>query len=321
MAKYPDLPPILFIFNPNADLGQAYRREPGLLALVRELAGERVTWARTTQAGHGARLAREAATKGFRRVVALGGDGTVHEVVNGLMHIPPDLRPELAVVPIGSGNDFAYALGVPPDPRAAVELALRGNAFPVDVAHYRDDRGREEFWDNTLGIGFDAVVTIRSLRHRRMRGFLRYLVSVFETVLLDHRAVVGTWQQDGADPEPVAFHMAVFGNGPREGGGFLVTPPADIHDGQLDFTRVDPISRGTMLRVIPDFLRGVQARRACVHTGRFRHLVLTSETPMYVHADGEVLADFDHPVHRVELRVIPRALRAVHGPGARADAR
>ncbi|NPA27262.1 MAG: diacylglycerol kinase family lipid kinase [Chloroflexi bacterium] len=305
---------VLFIFNPHADLGQAYRREPQLRARLQALAGERAVWARTQKPGHGTQLARAAASQGFTRVVALGGDGTVHEVVNGLMQVPKAQRPELAVVPIGSGNDFAYALGIPRDPEEALAWALEGPAAPIDVATLQDERGRVEFWDNTLGIGFDAVVTIRSRRHRWLRGFLRYLASVLAAMLLDHRAVEATWQQDHDAPMDVAFLMGVFCNGPREGGGFMVAPEADVHDGWLNFTRVDPVSRGQMLRLLPDFLRGTQAARPAVHMGRFQRLRLHARTPMYVHTDGEIFADFEHPVYQLELSVVPHALRAVHGP-------
>src|SRR5690606_27440178 len=112
---------------------------------------------------HAVELARQAAEEGCDLVIAMGGDGTVHEVMNGLMQVPAEKRPVMGVVPIGSGNDFAYSIGITQKSSYALAHALKAeNVQPVDIGLMTDEHGRREYFDNTLGIGFDAVVTIRS---------------------------------------------------------------------------------------------------------------------------------------------------------------
>jgi diacylglycerol kinase family enzyme len=90
-------------------------------------------------------------------VVAVGGDGTVHEVINGLMQLPAEKRPRLGVVPLGSGNDFAHALGVPLQAQNALRQVFLGQPRRIDVGRLQDNLGRVEYFDNTVGLGFDAT--------------------------------------------------------------------------------------------------------------------------------------------------------------------
>ena len=105
---------VKLIFNPIANLGRSWPIASSLRPLLTELGG--ADWTGTVYPTHAAELARQAGEEGYQRVVVMGGDGTVHEVVNGLMQLPPEKRPALAIVPVGTGNDFAYSLGVSPVP-------------------------------------------------------------------------------------------------------------------------------------------------------------------------------------------------------------
>ncbi len=298
----------LFIFNPTANNGQAARLEPALQAALRD-ASQPWEWARTQGHGHAVGLAHAAAQEGFRRVVALGGDGTVHEVLNGLMQAPPEQRPELAVVPIGTGNDFAFAMGAPRDPQAAVRWALDGVARPIDVGRVHDNLGRTAFWGNTFGIGFDAIVTIRS-RVLPLRGFARYLVAVLQTIFLDHQP----WQarlvvDDQA--EEAGFLMLVLCNGPREGGGFHIAPHARPDDGLLHSLLVPGVSRWTMFRLLPEFMRGTQWRFPFIRGHAFRRLEVHTDRGMAIHMDGEIFAAPHDDVRRLRVEVLPAALAVV----------
>ncbi len=302
----------LFVFNPTANNGRAARVEAALQAALREFPATTWSWQRTQGPGHALNLARTAAQQGFGRVVALGGDGTVHEVLNGLLQTPEEQRPALAVVPIGTGNDFAYAVKAPTEPLAAVRWALQGAPQPLDVGRVRDNLGRTRYWGNTFGIGFDAVVTIRS-RQLRVRGFLRYLVAVLQTIFLDHRPWQGPLRLD-ATTETAAFLMLVLCNGPREGGGFLVAPRARPDDGRLHYLLVPHVSRSTMLRLVPAFLQGTQEKFPYIRSGTFQHLHLRTDRPMPIHLDGEIFADATTGVTELQVDVLPRALAVVHGP-------
>ncbi len=176
---------VKLILNPMADMGRAWNVARDLRAIVNEYEGK-ADWSGTVYPGHGIELAKQAGEEGYDLVIALGGDGTVHEVVNGLMQVEAEKRPALGVVPIGSGNDFAYANGIPMSANQATALALNGEASPVDLGLMTDENGRQEYFDNSLGIGFDTVVGIRSHRLPIVRGFMMYLVAVLQTIALDY---------------------------------------------------------------------------------------------------------------------------------------
>ncbi len=298
----------LIILNPNADVGHAWRRIADLRPLAEELAGGALEWAGTVYPTHATRLAEQAAAQGFERVVAVGGDGTVHEVVNGLMRIPPDQRPILGVVPLGSGNDFAYGVGLPSDPHQALRLALTAPPRPVDVMRAEDEHGRVEYVDNTLGIGFDAIVTIRSHQLPVVRGFAMYLTAVFQTIAFNHHAPHFHVEVDGETWEDDLL-MLVVGNGPREGGGFMTTPEARPDDGLLHYMAVGHVSRTTMLRLVPKVMNGTHTSCELVRTGTFRTLKLQADGPLQIHMDGEIFAGFDTHVQQLSIQVVPQALQ------------
>ncbi len=212
---------VKLIVNPNADLGRAWRTASDLRPIVEKYGG--ADWSGTVYPTHAIELARQAAQEGYNLVVAVGGDGTVHEVVNGLMQVPAEQRPRLGVVPLGSGNDFSSAVGVNPDPFQALNQALQGQARRIDVFKIRDGNGRSEYCDNTLGIGFDAMVTIRSRRVPVVRGFLVYLVAVLQTILLNHEPARLQVRTDRESWDRLML-MLVLCNGGREGGDLPLHP-------------------------------------------------------------------------------------------------
>jgi YegS/Rv2252/BmrU family lipid kinase len=296
------------ILNPMADMGNAWKVANDLRPIVAEYGS--ADWTGTVYPTHAVELARQAGLEGYEIVVAVGGDGTVHEVVNGLMQVPEDRRPMLGVVPVGSGNDFAHAAGVPLKPDHALLHALKGEPQLVDIGVLRDGRGREEYWDNTLGIGFDTAVTIRSHRLPMLRGFLMYLTAVIQTIILNFdpaqfkvQTELESWQDNTL--------MLVVCNGPREGGGFLIAPEAKVDDGKLHYASVRKISRPMMLRLIPEFMKGTHARFACVRMGELTCLDLASDKPLYIHTDGEIFTDFASNLREIEVEILPRALRVV----------
>ena len=304
------MPPkkVKLIVNPNADLGRAWRTASDLRSLVEKFGG--ADWSGTVYPTHATELARQAALDGYSLVVAVGGDGTVHEVINGLMHVPMEQRPRLGVVPLGSGNDFSAAAGIKPDPFQALQQALQGQARRIDVFKVCDGNGRTEYCDNTLGIGFDATVTIRSRRVPLVRGFLVYFFAVLQTILLNHEPAHLQVRTDRESWDRLML-MLVLCNGGREGGGFAISPQAKIDDGWLQYTGVDRVSRLMMLRLLPEFIRGTHERFKPVFTGQFKTLELESDRPLYIHADGEIFAGFGVNVRRLSVELEPAALEIV----------
>jgi YegS/Rv2252/BmrU family lipid kinase len=296
------------IINPNADMGNAWRQAADLRPVIQEFGG--ADWTGTVYPTHATELAHEAALQGYDLVIAVGGDGTVHEVINGLMKVPESARPVLGVVPLGSGNDFAHSIGVKGPPPIALRQVLTGESKRIDLGVIEDGKGRREYWDNTLGIGFDAMVTIRSHSLPVLRGTLMYLVAVLQTILLDHNAPTLKFISDEENWEARKL-MLVVCNGPREGGGFFVAPDARNDDGVFHYASIDNVSRPMMLRIVPEVMRGTHDRFSSVKMGKLQTLDLESDKPLYIHTDGEVYSAFGTDVRKLRIEVLPKALEVI----------
>lgn len=297
------------IFNSSADMGRAWTVANDLRPIASQYGAE---WSGTVYPTHAVELALQAAEQGYERVIALGGDGTAHEVVNGLMQVPAERRPAMGVVPIGSGNDFAHAIGVPMAPDRALAHALSGEASPVDLGLMTDEHGRKEYFDNTLGIGFDAVVTIRSHKLPLLRGFMMYLAAVLQTIAVNHTPALMKMDFDGQVVEQSNLMLAVC-NGRREGGGFIVAPEARNDDGILHYVIIGECSRLTMLRLLPEVMKGTHEKFPQVTMGTMRRLSLVSDKPLYIHADGEVYTSFGSNLRQVSFEILPNALQVIKG--------
>ena len=303
---------VKLILNPIADMGRAWKTANSLRPIAQEFNGE-LSWSGTVYPGHAVELARQAAEEGCDMVIALGGDGTVHEVMNGLMQIPEEKRPVMGIVPIGSGNDFAYSIGLTQKSTHALAHALKGeNIQSVDIGLMTDEHGRKEYFDNTLGIGFDAVVTIRSHKLPIVKGFLMYLTAVIQTIILNHNPArmrieteVEKWEQN--------VIMLTLCNGPREGGGFMLSPNSKNNDGKMEFLTVNKVSRGMMFRLVPEFMKGTHMRFKQIRMGEFKTFSITSDLPLYIHADGEIFTSFGSNLRKAGFEILPKALKVVKG--------
>ena len=237
--------------------------------------------ARTERPGHAVALAAQAAQDGARCIIAVGGDGTVHEVANGLLSVGSDAA--LGVVPIGSGNDFAKLVGVyRHDPARAV-------ARLVTAAPTRFDAGRvlDEWFVNSMGFGFGPAVVRTRNAMPGLRGFLSYLVPVLRTFatfrppLLDVRA--------GGFAERGVMMMVEVCNGTTAGGSYRFAPDADPADGKLDVCLIRRVSLPRFLLAIPRVMRGTHGGMREVALVRTAELVIRSpDGPLLLHLDGEL---------------------------------
>ncbi len=299
---------VKLIFNPHADGGRGWKVASSLQAIIERYGG--ASWTATEFPTHATELALQAAREGYQIVIAVGGDGTVHEIVNGLMQVELERRPALAVVPIGSGNDFCANAGLPIEPGEAMMGAFAGSPKAVDLGLVRDGSGRTEYWDNTLGIGFDAATVINSHRITWLRGMAMYTVALIRTILKDFHAPVMTMQIDHESLE-CELLVLVLCNGRREGGGFLVAPDADPQDGILEYVMVKNMSRPMMFRLIPELMRGTHGRFKQVQLGTFRKLQLTADSPLLIHTDGEIFASAKTDVRDLTVEILPGALQVI----------
>ena len=299
---------IKIILNPMADMGNAWRVARDMRSITEQHGG--IEWSGTVYPGHAIDLAKSA--EGYDMVIAMGGDGTVHEVMNGLMRIPEDKRPILGVVPVGSGNDFAHGINASTKPTEALRRAINGEASTVDLGLMTDGEGRTEYFDNTLGIGFGAMVTIRSHKLPFLRGFIMYLTSVIQTIILDHNPIQMQIETDGEKWEQSVIYLIIC-NGPREGGGFHIAPEAKIDDGILDFAMITNVSRAMMFRIVPEVMNGTHPRFKQVRMGTCKKFTLTADRPLYIHADGEIYSGPGTDLRQVSFEILPNALKVVRG--------
>jgi len=296
---------VKLILNPNADMGNAWKLASDLRPVVEEFGG--ADWSGTVYPTHAIELATQAAGDGYELIIAAGGDGTVHEVINGLMAVPKEKRPKLGIVPLGSGNDFAFASGISAKPIEAIQQAFKGKSRITDVGVIETESGRRQYWDNTLGIGFDATVTIRTHTLPLLRGFLMYLTAVLQTIAFNHEAPLMQIKTDEEEWDEKTLMMVIC-NGPREGGGFLVAPEAKNDDGVFHYATINKVSRPMMLRLVPEVMNGTHGRFKQIRMGTLRKIEIQSDTPIRIHLDGETFAGFGTEVHHLKAEIIPNAL-------------
>lgn len=270
----------------------------------------------TTGPEHGIELAYRAACGGQHGViVAAGGDGTVNEVVNGLCRAAPEgPTVPMGIFPIGSANDLADVLGIPRDAEQMVTYLLQDRRRVVDVGLVRSPQltginqaGR--FFVNNCGIGFEAQVSLESRKITRLRGFLIYLVAVFRALVKYVQPHVYARWDDKERSERML--LITIGNGRRTGGGFWLTPFAEVDDGQLDVGFARALSRLGILRLLPKALNGQHIHDPAVHLDRFRHLVLETDVPVPVHTDGEPITA---GVRELEVQAVPGKVGLIADP-------
>jgi len=285
--------PDVYIVNPRAGRGRSTRfvAELGTRLAAHGLEGEILA---TTGPGEATGLAREAARNGARRIVAVGGDGTAHEVVNGVAGSDA----VFGLLPLGTGNDTALAMGIPADPEEALKVLAAGHTIRVDLGRF-DDR----WFVNSLGLGFEAQVTIESTRIRGLRGFSVYLAAVVKA-LAGLRCPELVIRVDGEERRGPRL-LVCIGNGPRVGGGFLLTPDAVNSDGVLDVCIVDGMSRLRVLRTLPKAISGTHVTAPGISMTRGRVVELSSPDGFPFHADGEVI---DTRRNELRVEIVPGAL-------------
>lgn len=299
------------ILNPasGAGAGRKLRDE-----VERELASRGIafTLEETARRGHAVELARAAAERGEEAVVAVGGDGTVHEVANGLMAEAAKARPMLAVIPVGTGNDFSKLLESGPDRSRAYDALAAGAAKPLDVGHARWDGGGE-FFVNGMGTGVDVEVVRQIERLPRLPGVVKYLVGLLRAVV-GFRAIPLGISADAQREERRLMILSV-GNGPCQGGGFWTTPRARADDGRLDICMVDDLSYFQIARTIPRVMRGTHEELAVVTMRRAARIEVEAPegVPLFFQLDGELRQP--EGIRRLEVSVCPGALRVIGGRG------
>lgn len=237
--------------------------------------------AETSGPGAATDLARRAAEAGWPCVVAVGGDGTLNEVVTGLM--PVRTPPPLGAVMTGRGNDACRNLGLPLDPAEAVGRVARGRTAAVDVGLVETGAGRRWFV-NAAGVGFDAEVSARS--RAGGGGAWTYLRQTL-AALRSGRPVPVSLVRDGGPRWEGGAWAVIVANGRCYGGGMRIAPAADPEDGRLDVVVLGALSRPAFLAWLPTVYPGWHVHHPRVSTARAVEIEVEAEVPLPVHTDGE----------------------------------
>ncbi len=285
------------ILNPYSGRGRGARARPRICAAL-EQAGVAFDLAETASMGHGVTLARDARSQGYPTVVAVGGDGTISEVMNGLAQATPpgEIVGKLGVIPLGTGNDFADMVGCARSIEAAVRVIAAGKTRRIDLGHARIHDGTEvveRYFDNNVGIGFEAWVTLESYKIKWLSGTFLYIVAALRAIRsYQSRLMMLDWESGNGESGRYAEKILLvsIGNSRRTGGGFYLTPQAQMDDGLLDVVFAHALPQWRILSLLPKALFGKHIGDPAVTMVRCRRLNLACSAGTPVHLDGEVVA-------------------------------
>jgi diacylglycerol kinase (ATP) len=279
------------IVNPISGRGAGESVIPHLETQLREYSLD-FDLVRTERPWHAAELAQVAVSDGYDIVVAVGGDGTANEVLNGLMLAKKDGAGTgvLGLISVGRGNDFAFGMGVPSGLEMGHQILFQDKRRTVDVGMVKGGmfpQGR--FFGNGVGIGFDTVVGLEAMKMKRIHGFLNYFLAALKTIFLYYQAPLVKIEYNDKIIEQLSLLVSIM-NGRRMGGGFWMAPEAKIDDGLFDLCIAGQLSKMGILALIPRFMQGTQASHPAVQTGRTNKITVTAlEGVLPAHADGETI--------------------------------
>lgn len=246
--------------------------------------------------GHGADLAREAVNDGVHTVVAVGGDGSINEIAQGLV----GSATALAIVPRGSGNGLARALKIPLDVPKALALVAVNKQLPMDVAY-----ANEHLFLSNAGVGFDALIADR-FRHSKKRGLVNYarlIIGHFRR----YKPEAYDMQIDGGDKKMPAFLLTVA-NGNQFGYEFKIAPPASVFDGWLDICVVKPVRFWDLLPISIRSLAGNIHKSGYMQHERGKEIVVSSPGLDSLQVDGDAV---ELKGSEVRFHIVPAALRII----------
>ncbi|MDX1615423.1 MAG: diacylglycerol kinase family lipid kinase [Candidatus Promineifilaceae bacterium] len=286
---------IRIILNPYANRWGGKRRQPQIEAACRA-AGLDFDLIHIPAPGHGGRLAQEALAEGVDAVVAAGGDGTVNEVVNGLIAAAGEgATAPLGVLPVGTGNDFNDMNGLPRELTAAAAIIAAGHTRQVDAGQVTAD-GQVHYFDNNCALAMEPLVTYENVRLKRLSGNVRYVAALVLAILK-----LKAWQMSIHSDNGFAHHGPTYllsiCNSPRTGGLFRMAPEATVDDGLFDVVFAPEIPKRTVLAILPRLFSGSHVHHRSISYTRAAELTISSRPGTPIHADGELIAEAAREVH------------------------
>jgi diacylglycerol kinase (ATP) len=295
------------IINPAAGAYKTYKKWPQLNRLLDHI-GLSFDHQYTEGAGHAIEIARNAASDGYRYLVAVGGDGTVNEVANGILNTGNAAEVSLGVVSTGTGSDFARSTGIPMDSLNACSVLTSTKRLVIDagiVEYYKNGQKTQRYFVNAAGIGFDAAAVESTDKiPKYFGGTIPYLAGLLRTLIgYRNKSVV----MDMDDRKKSAKILSVIvANGNYLGGGMRVAPDAVIDDALFDVVVIGDVGKLDLLKSLPMIYKGTHGNHPKVSIEKAAEVSIDTSERVLVHADGELLGEGP-----ASFRLIPSALNVV----------
>jgi diacylglycerol kinase (ATP) len=292
------------IVNPAAGARSTRQRWPDIQRLLKKV-GLLFDFQFTEGTGHATEIARDAAGDGYRYLVAVGGDGTVHEVANGILKSGGAATTTMGIISTGTGGDFVRSLGVPRDYVPACSAVADPNPSRIDVGEVEyTNHGQKatRFFVNGAGMGLDAAVVESTNRFPKyLGGTIPYVAGMLRAIVrYRNKSIV---LQTGSKEEKMRVVTVVVTNGAYFGGGMHIAPSADVRDGKLDLVVVRDMGKLSLLRAFPRVYKGTHASHPRVFMDTASLIRIDTAERMLIHADGELIGEGP-----ATFRVVPAAL-------------
>ena len=281
-----------FIINPKANKGKTTKKVKVLEKLLTEK-GLDYVFHLTTAKGAAIELANEYSSEKDSIVIAVGGDGTINEVLNGLN----TENAKFGIIPCGSGNDFVASAGIPLDTEKALDIILNGEAKPTDYMLCGGVRGI-----NIIGTGIDVDILKRCRKSKILRGKLQYVISLIVS-LIKFKFYKFFIERGGETVEKEGLIVAV-GNGKQFGGGIKMCPKAEIDDGKLDFVVAGKLKKSRIPGAFIKLMKGKILEQDFTEFENREHVKITFDKPVTIQIDGELYDDLDFDVSIVKNGVM-----------------
>lgn len=299
------------IVNPVAGKGAAEKAIPDIKEILASL-GIEYDLILTEYSGHAIKLAEIAGSNGYATVVAVGGDGTANEVINGLMQAANGKRltSNLAVLPVGRGNDFSFSMGVPQNLEDACKILVDGHTRKIDIGFVQGgDFPEGRYFGNGVGIGFDTIVGFEAAKLPSfISGIPAYLIAAIKTIFLYFDAPELRLEIDGEVLKQHCLLVSVM-NGKRMGGSFMFAPDSASDDGLLNLCITKQVSRLQVLGLFPKVMSGTQAEHKAIYMPTAHHVKVTALSgTLPVHADGETICKAGH---ELDIKILQQQLQLV----------
>ncbi len=296
------------IVNPAAGVNKStFRKWPHIKSL---LSGQGLTfdYQYTEGAGHAWEIASAAAGDGYRFLIAVGGDGTINEVANGLLGSPNAATTALGIISTGTGNDFIRSAGIPHNYALACKHVTGEGLTLIDVGiveYTKDGKRTSRYFINGAGVGFDAEVAEAGLGVPRFMGnTVPFVLSLLKTLPGYHNKDI-RMNIDGREEKRRVLTLVVS-NGAYFGGGMRIAPEADLSDRSLDVLTIGDVGKLELLQVFPRVYKGTHITHPKVRMEKARSITVESDQRILLQADGELLG-----AGPVTFRILPAALNVV----------